>query len=237
MASPSQDTLAYISDLGLLPIPYTCCTDCKAEALVVVAALLPALSYPFLPSRSLVSCASILIFPYGLQVFYNICNLGRWIYGRAWIHTPSWVLLLASLLFSVGLLRRRRYRAGKPLHPNDFLRVAWSVPVISVCYAIRVCALLFDTENVVSLANMALVSTVGGCLAAIGAFGGIAWVRLAQAQLCALAARRVWWWTWLPKDDVDDQNFNPLWSRILSAVMHVLCMVFSCFAAWAVLLD
>jgi hypothetical protein len=94
------------------------------EALIAVGALLPVLSYPFLPSGygPEDSWEILLVWPSMLNLgFFHFINTLMWAFGTPYFHLQFWVapLTVCSLVMGLAGLAGRGH--GREPRPDDFI--------------------------------------------------------------------------------------------------------------------
>ncbi len=113
------------------------CVTCNPELLSAVAAALPALAYPFLPSGPEYSCGSALMWSSGLNLFaFHFINTLAWAFGLGYIQVQFWVLPLTIMSYLVGLVRLLRRHSGSQIRRDDFdeaANIAFCIAIYQAC--------------------------------------------------------------------------------------------------------
>ncbi|KAI0402766.1 hypothetical protein F4802DRAFT_574342 [Xylaria palmicola] len=199
------------------------CVICKPEFLTMVAAALPALAYPFLPSGPDYSCGSALMWSSSLNLLLHSFNTLAWAFGFGYIQVQFWVPLLTIISCLVGLVRVLRRHSNSEIRDDDFAEAANIVFCVAIYQACRVGhEFLPVPESVASLDNVIAILPVIFWDAGILTAGSLVYTPFTESTrsiLCHIATRRVQGWTWLSEDDADN-TFEPLWSALLSIAIH-----------------
>jgi hypothetical protein len=80
----------------------------RPELLSLAAALVPALTYPFLPSSTPWSCGSAIAWSASFNLFFHFTNMLCWATGHGYVDVPGWIMPMQCVMCLVGLGRLQR---------------------------------------------------------------------------------------------------------------------------------
>lgn len=193
------------------------------EMLSILAAILPALSYPFLPSKVCGPAAISISVP---TLIIHLANLIRWVDGYTYADVPVLILVLTVNTLGLGISRTLYLDPGLPDEvlsgsvdevPDRWRVTLWGFQMVwlTVTYQlIRQLVIVLGLKLVYSVENLLkCVLLFAGILLIIGllALVGESWYKIHRQ----VALRRISWWAWLG----DDTEFAPVWSQVLAIIV------------------
>ncbi|OIW23635.1 hypothetical protein CONLIGDRAFT_137197 [Coniochaeta ligniaria NRRL 30616] len=192
-----------------------------------LAAVIPAIAYPFMPSDGRLHCEFILEITIMTNVTIHFLNMLCWFGGVNYTHFQPWVF--RALVFATWLVYQARITSEHieeaAQHPNDFLFSNYETTAFAAWYFFGYVT-SFMGSPAISLQNAA-------CLI-IMAIGCLYWdfvlaegcTRVVSLVFCRLGPRSVPGWFWLGSGE-----FAPSWSNTIAWLVTISAPILLCL--WA----
>jgi len=180
-----------------------------------LAAIIPAVAYPFMPAGHIMACEYAVCLAYIPSLFLHCANTRFWVLGYPYVEYPLWIfpLIQFTLFVAVGRLSARLSSGSETTlgHFSGFARITFWVVLYTVFrYAIS----LIDTMSILSLTN----ATLGLFCAVVLPTYAFAiyhqFIHSASGIYFGLATRCLRPWFWLHAGETG-QPFQPIWSRAI----------------------
>lgn len=186
------------------------------EASITAGAVLPVLSFPFLPSSLSLedSRIMVLIWPSMINLLFHFLDILTWMDGEPCSHLQFWVAPLTVCSLAVGFAAPDHGDRGRELRRDDFVDGAQLAFVMFLYQLFRLAGgLLFEVDDIMPRNVFCTLAFVAGILV-VGSYIHESFIKFTSMVFYRFATRQVPWWFWLPENGAK-QDFEPAWSKLL----------------------